>query len=624
MPPVRTSSHTISFRNRNNISDVTRFLEPPVTLQLRSQSTSPHNLISFGPSSLVKLALLLCTLFLVFRLLPSRINDDGPTLLLRIQRYAPHANILDTISRERFTSGENSNGVFNKDLNNYISASVLGSTQLINGNQGRRKSPQLHDASSTSITSPSEVDSPVTSSPSHQRVVILSHELSITGAPRVCTELAQVLGNLGVATTLSTLSMLDSNKWLTRTDAQTVANLLPSLTPNYFSFTLHRGYRDGSLSELVWNADVVIVSTAVIASSEFVSQFAVTTLRHGKLIWWIHESESVMTALGESSLVSALEALSILGHQSESRDTVIFPSRAAVSFWVTAALRLPEIQKSSALSVINAAKIVLWGLPSWKLSALRFDGREAEADRERDRIRLELGMRKDDIVFLSLGTLHALKGHAGIVRAIRCAASNRGGSADQGGETKKGEVTPMFPRLVLVAVGGGFCADHLHFPFSNCKVVYKGTTPLSAPTPCSDLKKEGDFEEELDDMSWVLQEESFHFLPAARRIEPYFSMADVFVSNTLGGGETWGLAMLEAMGARLPVLAAARGGSLEMVVDGETGLLHRDEFELVENIRKISDDAEFRCRLGAGAGKRVTEKFGDEHVVKSVEDVVFR
>jgi hypothetical protein len=55
-------------------------------------------------------------------------------------------------------------------------------------------------------------------------------------------------------------------------------------------------------------------------------------------------------------------------------------------------------------------------------------------------------------------------------------------------------------------------------------------------------------------MSWVLQEESFYFLPAARRIEPYFAMADVFISNTLGGGVTWGLATLEAMGARRKTL----------------------------------------------------------------------
>jgi len=457
------------------------------------------------------------------------------------------------------------------------------------------------------------------------KVVVLSHEFSITGAPRVCAELAQSLGDIGYDTSLSILALAEESSAhsMSEKDLQNVAGLLPSLSPSYFSFRIHRGSMDGSLISVVENADVVIVSTAIVSSSEFVSRIVPSKERPRKIIWWIHESESVMTALGDKAINSALKALSVLGHQIELRDTVVFPSLAAQSYWVTAALSLPDKQRSNALSVINTAKIVLWGLPSWKLLALRFEGQEAKAVRERARIRLDLGIRKDDIIFLSLGTLHALKGHAGIVRAIRCAASKRGG-AYQGGDTKNSELTPMFPRLVLVAVGGGFCADHRHFPFSNCNGVKEETTPIiSAPKPCSDLKRESDSEEETDDMSWVLQEESFYFLPAARRIEPYFAMADVFVSNTLGGGETWGLATLEAMGAHLPVLAAARGGSLEMVVDGESGLFHRDEFDLVENIRKLSENAELRQRLSTGSSKRAFEIFGQEHVVESVKSVIF-
>jgi len=459
---------------------------------------------------------------------------------------------------------------------------------------------------------------------SPNRVVILSHEFSLTGAPRVCAEFAQSVGDFGFNTSLSALALAqtDSEHSLSENDLNNIKYLLPSLSPDHFSFLIHRGRVDGSLRNLVIDADVVVVSTAIVLSSIFITHFS-QSARKNKLIWWIHESESVMTVLGENAIYSALEALSILGRRSESHDTVVFPSLAAQSYWVTAAFRLPEIQRSNAITVINTAKIVLWGLPSWKLSALRFEGQEAKADRERARIRLELGIRNDDLVFLSLGTLHALKGHAGIVRAIRCATSKRGGSANQGGDTIDGELTPMFPRLILVAVGGGFCADLFHFPFSNCKGVYKGATALSAPSACSDLKREGDSEEEMDDMSWVLQEESFHFLPAARRIEPYFAMADVFVSNTLGGGETWGLATLEAMGARLPVLAKARGGSLEMIVDGETGLLHRDEFDLVENIQKVSENAELRQRLSTGSSKRATDFFGQEHVVESVKSIIF-
>jgi len=458
------------------------------------------------------------------------------------------------------------------------------------------------------------------------KVVVLSHEFSLTGAPRVCAELAQLLGDIGYDTSLSILALAEESSVhsMSEIDLQNVANLLPSLSPNYFSFRIHRGSIDGSLSSVVENSDFLIVSTAVVSSSNFVSRLVQTHKRPRKIIWWIHESESVMTALGDKAIYSALDTLSVLGHQSEPHDTVVFPSLAAQAYWVTAALSLPDNQKSNTLSVINAAKVALWGLPYWKLSALRFEGQEAKAGRERARIRLELGIHKDDIVFLSLGTLHALKGHAGIVRAIRCAAYKRNGDASEVNYEKKGN-NPKFPRLILVVIGGGFRADLHHFPFSN----FKGSEPalfleslnLPPPAPCSDLKREGD-SEEVDDMSWVLSDKSFHFLPAARRIEPYFAMADVFVSNTRGGGETWGLASLEAMGAGLPILAAARGGSLEMVIEGTTGLLHSDEIELVENIRRISDNAEFRRRLGAGAGKRALESFGDGHVLDTVTSVV--
>lgn len=499
------------------------------------------------------------------------------------------------------------------------------------------------------------------------RVVILSHEFSITGAPRVCAELAQSLGDLDFDTSLSALSLsqVDSVHSMPESDLQNVENLLPSLPPNYFSFRLHRGRIDGSLNELVENADVVVVSTAVIPSSLFVSRFAQSEVRCGNLVWWIHESESVMSALGDEAITCALDTLSVLGkrierksdrikklcigghmdqtnnvinnsgvtlhnlevdsktsdHRGRLHDTVVFPSLAAQAYWVTAASRLPETQRSFAVAAIKSSKIVLWGLPSWKLSALRFKGQEDEAFRERERLRLDLGISKDDLVFLSLGTLHALKGHAGIIRAMRCATSKR----KEGGDVNsKGERVPtsLPPRLVLVAVGGGFCADHRHFPFSDCKgsesAAFLEGLKLSSPTPCSDLKKGDDTEIVEDDMSWVLRDELFHFLPAVRRIEPYFAMADVFVSNTLGGGETWGLASLEAMGSGLPVLAAARGGSLELIVDGETGLLHRDELSLSENIRAISKDDKLRRTLGTAAGKRAVEKFGDEHVVTSV------
>ena len=170
--------------------------------------------------------------------------------------------------------------------------------------------------------------------------------------------------------------------------------------------------------------------------------------------------------------------------------------------------------------------------------------------------------------------------------------------------------------------------DRHHFSFSDSMVGIAFTDNRCLPTStalcrCKEGRKNGDSEEEIKDMSWVIRDTNFHFLPAVRRIEPYFAMADVLVSNTLGGGETWGLAILEAMGAGLPVLAAARGGSVELIVDGESGLLHNDEIELVKNIKAVSDNAELRIKLDIAASKRASEMFGEEHVIESVKKVVF-
>jgi glycosyltransferase involved in cell wall biosynthesis len=612
---------------------------------------------------------------LLFQYLQIWIDNDRPTMLLRLQKYNPsitdkyyNGNIATTASSMRVNA-------------------VFPSIQISAANLYKRFTNKESDIKE--FISIVDRHKSKQTEMLNKRVVILSHEFSITGAPRVCAELAQELGNLGADVSLSTLSSLVLKSRLKRTDARIVANLLPALVPRYFSFSINRGGLEGSVSKDIQEADVVIISTAVVQASTFVSSFSQTESRK-KLVWWIHESESVMNALGDEAITRALEALSILGKQQidrrrdeekmsiddniENKDksdlrkskgdddiednrmrqdeaykaignqkgvykvvdvvnnqqrastsVVIFPSLAAQSYWITIASQLPETMKANAMAAVKDAAIILWGLPSWKLSSLQFNGRKDVATQERAKLRLQLGINENDIVFLSLGTLHALKGHAGIVRAMKCAQADRNNVKDRSNDKKMLDST--LPRLILVAVGGGFCADHRHFPFSDCRdretAAFLDSVSLTSSTSCSDLKKEGDSDEEVKDMSWVMRDDSFHFLPAALRIEPYFAMADVLVSNTLGGGETWGLATLEAMGAGLPVLAASRGGSVELIVDGESGLLHNDEIELVKNIKAISDNAELRIKLGIAASKRASEMFGEEHVIESVKKVVF-
>lgn len=86
-----------------------------------------------------------------------------------------------------------------------------------------------------------------------------------------------------------------------------------------------------------------------------------------------------------------------------------------------------------------------------------------------------------------------------------------------------------------------------------------------------------------------------------------YATADALVLPSLNRGEAFGLVLLEAMRARLPVIASAIPGSGigEVVVDGETGILVTpgDAAALATAIGRMNDP-ELRQRLGAGGRRR--------------------
>src|SRR5207302_11303380 len=75
--------------------------------------------------------------------------------------------------------------------------------------------------------------------------------------------------------------------------------------------------------------------------------------------------------------------------------------------------------------------------------------------------------------------------------------------------------------------------------------------------------------------------------------------------------EGFGMACLEAMAHGRPVVAGAVGGLLDLVVDGETGLLvpPRDVGALRAALEHLLGDRELRQRLGAAARERILKHF---------------
>jgi glycosyltransferase involved in cell wall biosynthesis len=82
--------------------------------------------------------------------------------------------------------------------------------------------------------------------------------------------------------------------------------------------------------------------------------------------------------------------------------------------------------------------------------------------------------------------------------------------------------------------------------------------------------------------------------------------------------EGFGLAAAEAMAFGRPVVAAAGGALLELVTDGETGLLvpPRDAPALREAVERLLRDPELRERLGRAGRTRAMERFGWDAVIE--------
>ena len=94
--------------------------------------------------------------------------------------------------------------------------------------------------------------------------------------------------------------------------------------------------------------------------------------------------------------------------------------------------------------------------------------------------------------------------------------------------------------------------------------------------------------------------------------------ATVVAQKSLAEG--FGLTAAEAMLKGTPVVASAVGGLIDQVIDGESGLLVRDPYELADfggAVCRILDDDDLRRRLGEGARKRAIDThLGDTHLLQ--------
>jgi glycosyltransferase involved in cell wall biosynthesis len=105
------------------------------------------------------------------------------------------------------------------------------------------------------------------------------------------------------------------------------------------------------------------------------------------------------------------------------------------------------------------------------------------------------------------------------------------------------------------------------------------------------------------------------------RLPGYLAAGDVFVSPALGQ-ESFGMTLVEAMAAGVPVVASRIRGYDEVVRDDVDGLLvpPGDAVALAGAVRRVLDDSSLAARL-SGAGRQRAREFDWNRVAALIVDV---
>lgn len=105
---------------------------------------------------------------------------------------------------------------------------------------------------------------------------------------------------------------------------------------------------------------------------------------------------------------------------------------------------------------------------------------------------------------------------------------------------------------------------------------------------------------------------------------PYLRAMDILVSASLN--EPFGIVLLEAMDAGLPVVAVGDAGPREIVEPGRTGTLvpSPDPELLADAIEPLVRDAALRRRLGEAGRRRVQEQFTARAMAERLETALVR
>ena len=116
----------------------------------------------------------------------------------------------------------------------------------------------------------------------------------------------------------------------------------------------------------------------------------------------------------------------------------------------------------------------------------------------------------------------------------------------------------------------------------------------------------------------------FRLLGKRSGIESYVNTFDIGVLSTFGEGIS--NSILEYMALGKPVVATLGGGTVELVIDNETGFLVRrsDAVDLARKIELLLDNTQLRQKMGSAGKERIKNFFNIDNMMKKYIEIYNR
>ncbi|KAG4146967.1 hypothetical protein ERO13_D05G193800v2 [Gossypium hirsutum] len=382
-------------------------------------------------------------------------------------------------------------------------------------------------------------------------VLLVSHELSLSGGPLLLMELAFLLREVGADVV-----------WVTNQKQTESDDIIYSLEHKM----LNRGVQVFSAKgqeaiDTALKADLVVLNTAVAGKwlDAVLKEHVADVLP--KVLWWIHEMRGHYFKLEYVKHLPLVGGAMIDSHTTANYWKNRTRERLGIKMPETYVVHLGNSKELMEVAENRVAKRVLC-----------------------EHVRESLGVKNEDLVFALINSVSRGKGQDLFLRSFH-------------------------ESLKLIQ------ERKLKVP------------PIHAVIVGSDMNAQTKFETELRNfVSQNNMQGRVHFVNKTLTVAPYLASIDVLVQNSQARGECFGRITIEAMAFQLPVLGTAAGGTMEIVVNGTTSLLHPAGKEgvmpLSNNIVKLATNVEKRLTMGKRGYERVKERFLEHHMSERIAKVL--